>query len=89
MTQRASYLSLMGFAKKFDHRAAGISPMGLISRGIQSLTALVQRYNVEGIPDQRKTPLTFPIRKKDDQEDLRTYRLICLLSVLYKVFTKK
>ncbi|KAK6735999.1 hypothetical protein RB195_018958 [Necator americanus] len=40
------------------------------------------------IPDQRKTSQTLLIHKKSDRGDLRNYRPICSLSVLYKVFTK-
>ncbi|KAK6760879.1 hypothetical protein RB195_022086 [Necator americanus] len=49
------------------------------------MTSYVQK---ERIPDQWKTSQTILIRKEGDREDLRNYRPICLLSVLYKVFTK-
>ncbi|KAK6760371.1 hypothetical protein RB195_021734 [Necator americanus] len=41
----------------------------------------------ERISDQWKTSRTVLIHKKGDRED-RVYRLICLLSVLYKAFTE-
>ncbi|KAK6763816.1 hypothetical protein RB195_024226 [Necator americanus] len=39
----------------------------------------------ERIPDQWKTSRAVLIHKKGDREDLRSYRTICLLSVLYKI----
>ncbi|KAK6751174.1 hypothetical protein RB195_002879 [Necator americanus] len=49
------------------------------------MTSYLQK---ERIPDQRKTSRTVLIHKKGDRENLRNYRPIWLLSVLYKVFTK-
>ncbi|KAK6736283.1 hypothetical protein RB195_019139 [Necator americanus] len=45
-------------------------------------------FQKERIPDQWEASRTVPILKKGDREDLRNSRPICLLSVLYKVFTK-
>ncbi|KAK6764210.1 hypothetical protein RB195_024503 [Necator americanus] len=42
----------------------------------------------ERIPDQWKTSRAVLMHKKGVREDLRNYRPICLLSVLYKMFTK-
>ncbi|KAK6762617.1 hypothetical protein RB195_023369 [Necator americanus] len=49
------------------------------------MTSYLQK---ERIPDQWKTSRTVLVHKKGDREDLRNYRPICLLSVLYKLFTK-
>ncbi|KAE9413198.1 hypothetical protein Angca_009328, partial [Angiostrongylus cantonensis] len=42
----------------------------------------------EKIRDQWRTSGTAILPKKGDRRDLRNYRPICLLSVLYKLFTK-
>ena len=49
------------------------------------LTSYLQK---ERIPDQWRTSRTVLFFKKDEREYLRNYRPICLLSVLYKLFTK-
>ena len=49
------------------------------------LTLYLQK---ETIPDQWRTSRTVILPKKGDRRDLRNYRPICLLSVLYKLFTK-
>ncbi|KAK6749351.1 hypothetical protein RB195_001765 [Necator americanus] len=45
-------------------------------------------FQKERIPDQWKTSQTILIYKKGDRENLRNYCPICLLNVLYKIFTK-
>ncbi|KAK6744139.1 hypothetical protein RB195_011072 [Necator americanus] len=64
------------------HRVGG-HPLHVISAA--HITSYVQK---EKIPDRWKNLRTVLIHKKGDREDLRNYRPICLLSVLYKVFTK-
>ncbi|KAK6760861.1 hypothetical protein RB195_022072 [Necator americanus] len=66
-----------------DFLRAGGHPLHLILAA--HMTSYLQK---ERIPDQWKTSRTVLIHKKGDREDLRNYRPICLLSVLYKVFTK-
>uniref|UniRef100_A0A0K0DFT5 ATP-dependent DNA helicase n=1 Tax=Angiostrongylus cantonensis TaxID=6313 RepID=A0A0K0DFT5_ANGCA len=45
-TRRASYLSSRLFVKNSDHRVGGLPAVHLTSRGIQSLTALVNRCHL-------------------------------------------
>ncbi|KAK6765077.1 hypothetical protein RB195_025130 [Necator americanus] len=66
-----------------DFLRAGGHPLHVILAA--HMTSYLQK-NI--IPDQWKTSRTVLIHKKGDREDLRDYRPICLLSVLYKVFTK-
>ncbi|KAK6750571.1 hypothetical protein RB195_002504 [Necator americanus] len=66
-----------------DFLRAGGHPLHVILA--VHMTSYLQK---EKIPDQWKTSRTVLIHKKGDREDLRNYRPICLLSVLYKVFTK-
>ncbi|KAE9413163.1 hypothetical protein Angca_001491, partial [Angiostrongylus cantonensis] len=42
----------------------------------------------EKIPNQWRTSRTVILPKKEDRRDLRNYRPIYLLSILYKLFTK-
>ncbi|KAK6741347.1 hypothetical protein RB195_009284 [Necator americanus] len=66
-----------------DFLRAGGHPLHVI------LAAHMTSYlRKERIPDQWKTSRTVLIHKNGDREDLRNYRPIRLLSVLYKVFTK-
>ncbi|KAK6729781.1 hypothetical protein RB195_006684 [Necator americanus] len=66
-----------------DFLRAGGHPLHVILAA--HMTSYLQK---ERIPDQWKTSQTVLIHKKGDREDLRNYRAICLLSVLYTVFTK-
>ncbi|KAK6760044.1 hypothetical protein RB195_021531 [Necator americanus] len=66
-----------------DFLRAGGHPLHVILAA--HMTSYLQK---ERISDQWKTLRTVLIHKKGDREDLRNYRPICLLSVLYKVFTK-
>ncbi|KAK6729008.1 hypothetical protein RB195_006205 [Necator americanus] len=66
-----------------DFLRAGGHPLHVILSA--HMTSYLQK---ERIPDQWKTSRTLLIHKKGDREDLRNYRPISLLSVLYKVFTK-
>ncbi|KAK6760478.1 hypothetical protein RB195_021808 [Necator americanus] len=66
-----------------DFLRAGGHPLHVILAA--HMTSYLQK---ERNPDQWKTSRTVLIHKKGDREDLRNYRPICLLSVLYKVFTK-
>ncbi|KAK6762199.1 hypothetical protein RB195_023056 [Necator americanus] len=66
-----------------DFLRAGNHPLHVILAA--HMTSYLQK---ERISDQWKTSRTVLVHKKGEQEDLRNYRPICLLSVLYKVFTK-
>ncbi|KAK6725892.1 hypothetical protein RB195_004300 [Necator americanus] len=66
-----------------DFLRAGGHPLHVILAA--HMTSYLQK---ERIPDQWKTSRTVLIHKKGDREDLRNYCPICLLGVLYKVFTK-
>ncbi|KAK6728517.1 hypothetical protein RB195_005886 [Necator americanus] len=66
-----------------DFLRAGGHPIHVILAA--HMTSYLQK---EAIPDQWKTSRTVLIHKKGDQEDLRNYRPISLLSVLYKVSSK-
>ncbi|KAK6755372.1 hypothetical protein RB195_014005 [Necator americanus] len=66
-----------------DFLRAGGHPLHVILAA--HMTSYLQK---ERIPDQWKTSRTVIIHKKGDREDFRNYRPICLLSVLYKIFTK-
>ncbi|KAK6749510.1 hypothetical protein RB195_001864 [Necator americanus] len=66
-----------------DFLRAGGHPLYVILAA--HMTSYLQK---ERISDQRNTSRTVFIYKKGDREDLRNYRPICLLSLLYKVFSK-
>ncbi|KIH60829.1 hypothetical protein ANCDUO_08907 [Ancylostoma duodenale] len=48
-TRRALYISLKGFVKKSDHQVGGLPVVRLTFRGVQPLTALVQRLSLRRI----------------------------------------
>ncbi|KAK6735492.1 hypothetical protein RB195_018607 [Necator americanus] len=66
-----------------DFLRAGGHPLHVILAA--HMTSYLQK---ERIPNQWKTLRTALIQKKNDREELRNYRPICLLSVLYKIFIK-
>ncbi|KAK6741751.1 hypothetical protein RB195_009550 [Necator americanus] len=56
---------------------------------INTLAMLFTRYLLEcKVPKQWKTNKTVLLYKKGDPHDIGNYRPICLLSVIYKLFTK-
>ncbi|KAK6739387.1 hypothetical protein RB195_008083 [Necator americanus] len=56
---------------------------------INTLARLFTRYLSEcKVPKQRKTSKTVLLYKKGDAHDIGNYRPICLLSVIYKLFTR-
>ncbi|KAK6739382.1 hypothetical protein RB195_008078 [Necator americanus] len=56
---------------------------------INTLARLFTRYLSEcKVPKQRKTSKTVLLYKKGDPHDIGNYRPICLLSVIYKLFTR-
>ena len=63
-------------------RAGGHRLHGILAA---HMTSYLQK---ERIPDQWRTSRTVLLYKKGNREDIRNYRPICLLSVLYKLFTK-
>ncbi|KAK6760667.1 hypothetical protein RB195_021938 [Necator americanus] len=77
-----------GTAPRPDFTSADFLRAGGHPRHVILAAHMTSYLQKESIPDQWKTSRIVLIHKKDDREDLRNYRPICLLSVLYKVFTE-
>ncbi|KAK6729241.1 hypothetical protein RB195_006344 [Necator americanus] len=72
------------FPLKYDMLSCRLPPVL-----INTLVRLFTRYLSEcNVPKQWKTRKTVLLYKKEDPHDIGNYRPICLLSVIYKLFTR-
>ena len=73
-----------GTAPRPDHISANLLRAGGHRLHEILATHMTSYLQMERIPDQSRTSRTVLLQKKEDREDIRNYRPICLLSMLYE-----